>query len=258
ARFAEVDFHRAGVPPPAEREREPRAVGQLEDAKREHREVDVPVDAADVVARAGGLDVVDLLLRGRRRREKKPRQALFAVADRLAVDVEHVAELQPAVAGRRAHEQHVRSERARLPLALEREAAQIDAVRLAADVLAVGLLGDDADEVARVDGDVVDDFVEELVELRRLCGGRGADGDRRHSRNEDGAHPEWMILLESPAKQGRPMSLLSSARVWLAVGAVAAGAAGSLVAAERSSATMASAASKFLAGLTPEQRAKAA
>src|SRR5262245_4631603 len=71
-----------------------------------------------------------------------------------------------------------------------------------------------------------------------------------------------MILLESARSKsggkGRLMQTVTSARVWLAAGAVAACAAGSMVAADRSSATMATAASKFLAGLTPEQRAKAA
>ena len=46
-------------------------------------------------------------------------------------------------------------------------------------------------------------------------------------------------------------------RVWMAVLAVALAAAGSMIAAERSSATAASAATKFLASLTPEQRAQA-
>ena len=54
------------------------------------------------------------------------------------------------------------------------------------------------------------------------------------------------------------MSTLKSPRVCLAAALVAAGAIGSTIAAERSSATMTTAATKFLQGLTPEQRQQAA
>src|SRR4051794_2257766 len=54
------------------------------------------------------------------------------------------------------------------------------------------------------------------------------------------------------------MTTLMSPRAWLAAGTVAAFAAGSLVAAERSPAQMAPAAAKFLSSLTPEQRKQAA
>src|SRR5258705_9016783 len=54
------------------------------------------------------------------------------------------------------------------------------------------------------------------------------------------------------------MGTLKSPRVCLAAALVAAGAIGSTIAAERSSATMTTAATKFLQGLTPEQRQQAA
>lgn len=54
------------------------------------------------------------------------------------------------------------------------------------------------------------------------------------------------------------MSTLKSPRVCLAAALVAAAAIGSTIAAERSSATMTTAATKFLQGLTPEQRQQAA
>ena len=53
------------------------------------------------------------------------------------------------------------------------------------------------------------------------------------------------------------MRVLKSVRFWMAICFVVAGAAGSLVSAERSSATMLSAATKFAASLTPDQRQKA-
>ena len=53
------------------------------------------------------------------------------------------------------------------------------------------------------------------------------------------------------------MKAFASPRVWLAAGVMAAIAAGSMVAAERSSAAMAAAAAKFLGTLTPEQRKQA-
>ncbi len=53
------------------------------------------------------------------------------------------------------------------------------------------------------------------------------------------------------------MHMFSSPRVWLAAAIVAATAAGSMVAAERSSVSMASAATRFLSSLTPEQRKQA-
>jgi hypothetical protein len=54
------------------------------------------------------------------------------------------------------------------------------------------------------------------------------------------------------------MRIRSCARVWLAVGLVAVLGAGALAGAERSSAAMATAATKFVASLTAEQRAQAA
>jgi hypothetical protein len=54
------------------------------------------------------------------------------------------------------------------------------------------------------------------------------------------------------------MSTLHSPRLYLAAALLAAAAIGSTIAAERSSTTMATAASKFLQGLTPEQRQQAA
>ncbi len=54
------------------------------------------------------------------------------------------------------------------------------------------------------------------------------------------------------------MSTLKSPRICLAAALVAAGAIGSTIAAERSSATMTTTATKFLQGLTPEQRQQAA
>ena len=53
------------------------------------------------------------------------------------------------------------------------------------------------------------------------------------------------------------MKMLTSPRAWLAAGTIAALAAGSMVAAERSPASMAAAATKFLSSLTPEQRKQA-
>jgi len=53
------------------------------------------------------------------------------------------------------------------------------------------------------------------------------------------------------------MRILKSVRFWLAVSLAVAGAAGSLVSAERSSSSMQAAATKFVASLTPEQRQKA-
>ena len=53
------------------------------------------------------------------------------------------------------------------------------------------------------------------------------------------------------------MRILKSVRFWLAVSFVVVGAAGSLISAERSSSSMPTAATKFVASLTPEQRQKA-
>ena len=53
------------------------------------------------------------------------------------------------------------------------------------------------------------------------------------------------------------MKSMMSPRLYLALGLAGAMAAGSIVAAERSSASMAAAASKFLSSLTPEQRKQA-
>jgi len=53
------------------------------------------------------------------------------------------------------------------------------------------------------------------------------------------------------------MRIVKSARFWLAVVFAVAGAAGSLVSAERSASSIQSAATKFVASLTPEQRQKA-
>ena len=53
------------------------------------------------------------------------------------------------------------------------------------------------------------------------------------------------------------MQLLRAPRVLLAAGCLAAGLVGGLVAAERSSAAMATAATSFLSSLSPEQRQKA-
>jgi uncharacterized protein DUF3500 len=60
-----------------------------------------------------------------------------------------------------------------------------------------------------------------------------------------------------PLQQELSMKMLTFRRTWLALGLGAALAVGSLVAAERSSSSMASAASKFLSSLTPEQRKQA-
>jgi hypothetical protein len=53
------------------------------------------------------------------------------------------------------------------------------------------------------------------------------------------------------------MRILKSVRFWLAIVLAVSGAAGSLISAERSSSSMLSAATKFAASLTPEQRQKA-
>jgi len=53
------------------------------------------------------------------------------------------------------------------------------------------------------------------------------------------------------------MQMFKSPRTWLAVGMTAVCALGSIIAAERSSASMSTAATTFVASLTPEQRAKA-
>jgi hypothetical protein len=53
------------------------------------------------------------------------------------------------------------------------------------------------------------------------------------------------------------MRVLTAPRAWLVAGTLAAGAAGSMVAAERSSVSMATAAAKFLSSLTPDQRKQA-
>src|SRR5437868_14580875 len=54
------------------------------------------------------------------------------------------------------------------------------------------------------------------------------------------------------------MQRRSSLRIWVAAVVLAAGVAGTLISAERSSSAMASAAAKLLASLTPEQRQQAA
>ena len=87
----------------------------------------------------------DLLLRRTPTAEEQLRQPLGAVAHRLAVHFEDVAELDPAVAGRRAHEQHVGLQVAPLAARFRREPAQVGAAG-AAHLLAVGFLGDDPDE----------------------------------------------------------------------------------------------------------------
>jgi hypothetical protein len=62
--------------------------------------------------------------------------------------------------------------------------------------------------------------------------------------------------LESPTKES-DMRTLRSPRFWIAAALVVASAAGSLFSAERSASSMAAAASKFVASLTPEQRQQA-
>ncbi len=151
-------------------EREPRAVLRFEHGQGEHRDVDVPVDPADVVAGARGRDVVHLLLCGRRRLEEQLCQPFRAIAHRLAVDFKHVAELDPAVAGRRAHQQHVRLQIPPLSPRFRREAARIGAGD-ASDLLTIGLFRDHADEGPLVGGDVVAGLVEHGVELIGSLGG---------------------------------------------------------------------------------------
>ena len=74
----------------------------------------------DVVARALGLDGLGLVARAGRRCHEQFVETLVAIANRLAIDFEHVAELQPALVVGQLHHQHVRTqlpELARLPSA---------------------------------------------------------------------------------------------------------------------------------------------
>ena len=76
-----------------------RLVGRVEDNQNEHRRVDVPEHAADVVARALVHDL-RRLLRGRfllARIEKQLQQTIAAVVHGLAVDLVNIAKLPVAV-----------------------------------------------------------------------------------------------------------------------------------------------------------------
>jgi hypothetical protein len=163
-------------------EREPRAVLRLEDRQGEHRQVDVPVHAADVVACAGRGDVIHLPLHRRRRLQEELREPFGAVAHRLAVHLEHVAKLHPAIAGRCTDEQHVRLQIAPLTSRVKRKASLVDA-RDAAHVLPVGFLRHHADKRPLVRGDIVGGPIEELVEVRRLR-------ERRNGSQENGENLE--------------------------------------------------------------------
>jgi hypothetical protein len=152
--------------------------------QRQHRQIDVPADAADVVARARGGDVLDLLLGGSRGLQEQLREPLGAIAHRLAVHLEHVAELHPAVAGRRAHEQQIGFQIAPLAGRFHREAAGVGA-GAAARILTVGLLGDHADKRPLVGGDVVTGLVEGGVHVRCLW-------QQRRGKQGDGENPEQL------------------------------------------------------------------
>jgi hypothetical protein len=74
---------------------EARLMARVQEQHREERRVDVPLDVADVVARALVEDPLHLVGRRSRRLQQQLEQSFVAVAHRRAIDVEDVAELQP-------------------------------------------------------------------------------------------------------------------------------------------------------------------
>src|SRR5262249_11741732 len=109
--LAELDLHtRIGVVFLSELELEAAAMTAGQKRERERWRVDVPADVADVVARPFIHDRARLFERIPSALEEDRGEALLAVAHRLAIALEHIAERQPTLA-LHFNEQEVRDER---------------------------------------------------------------------------------------------------------------------------------------------------
>ena len=237
--FLVVELH--GVPAALrDAEHKPRAVLRFEHREREHGQVHGSVDAADVVPRAGCDDLLFLAPRVGRRLQEQPRQPLVAVAHRLAVDLEDVSKLNPAIAGRYAHEQHVRLEVAALRHRVGREPAHIELPgRRHLDLLVIGLLGDEADERALVLFDVIGGLVEELIDFGRLSRLSAQDAGGSDDSGEQTGQSHGMQADDRPPGTGggqdriQRMKSIIARRLCLAILVIAAAAIGPTIAAER-------------------------
>ena len=89
---------------------EPRLVRGLQEQKRETRRVEIPLDVADVVARALVQDASDSLVGRWRVIAEQLRQPFVAVAHRCAIHLEHVAKRHPRGGARRFHQDHIRDQ----------------------------------------------------------------------------------------------------------------------------------------------------
>src|SRR5207245_1085690 len=148
---------------------------------------------------------------------------------------------------------------------VQRKPAQVELpARGHADLLVIGLLGDEADERALVLFDVVAGLVEEQIDLGRLSRLRAQHAGGSDDSGEHTGQSHGMQADDRPPGTGRGqdriqrMKSTTVRRLCLAILVIAAAAIGPTIAAERSSAAMAAAASKFIASLTPEQRQQGA
>ena len=92
------------------REREPVLVGRLEELQREDRCVEVALDIPQIVTGAFLEDASDLGIGRRRWLPEQLRQALCPIANRYAVDLEHISILHPARRGRRFDQHQIRQQ----------------------------------------------------------------------------------------------------------------------------------------------------
>ncbi len=153
---------------------EARLIGRVEQHQRDQRHVDVPLDAADVVARALAHDLDGLPLPRLCRIHEQLRQPIAAIAHRFAVYFEDVAKLHVRLGGaRRPHEEQIG-----LQLAM-RDKRPVGLV----GVLHVALFSHDARQLALVADDVVGDTLEDRGERRVIVrGGRRRGQDREDQR----------------------------------------------------------------------------
>src|SRR5262249_12972877 len=175
-------------------EDETRLLPWLEDDERQHGHVDRPLQVADVVTRALGGDLIRLV-RGRRgRRDEQLDQTLVPIADGSAVDVEDVAELDPAVGADGPHQQEIRFQLAVPHVRQAGPGGRRSEGGGGPHILDVFLLGDDAGELSLE----LDDVPADPLEHGRQRGG-WLRGGRRHERHrgrrdgDDGAEAHYFF-----------------------------------------------------------------
>jgi hypothetical protein len=116
-------------------------VFRQQNRQRQHRDVDISFDETDVVAGALLDDALGMRLGRSGRIHKQVHQALAAIAHRLAIDLEHIAKLQPAIPALRLDHQQIGFQFAMNGL---RPRGRRCAAPEIAVILRVGLLGDDS------------------------------------------------------------------------------------------------------------------